>query len=841
MFQFTLTVALTHPTDNQLVFIDNTVVTIDVFTISFNNTLGETRATNGHQITVLFSSDNNEEIMSATTADVLINGIPVTGIQDITENINGVNQVIGLNATLVINATQNHPEGAPPKLLITVTDAAGNDAVFTQTRLTEPNIIIDRDPPAYIEGSAFLVGPTSFNIRFDEPVYTQVDDGRYFPNLKVGGATVDRLNIITTGSGSSTLLVSWQDAFMTDSSLPTVIDTTTSLTFNATELITDLAGNPLSNIGIKTVPTATINQTVLDLTGHASTLLDDNNPIRIVTVRLGIDTVIQNITVPDNVYPVIDTLFGDNNENAVFPSHNITIASDIGTIEFPSDITVTGFASDSRTIQISPYRGAFDITDPNSNTTAFYNEYKSEYNLQRARIVEFGNPNNDLTFTESAITKITVPGLISDGIVFSVDTNGYAKRITACANNLNNTEQIQMFLDTLENSGGIDGALLVMKIHLADLNACYIDQNIWTQHFSGFGSAQSNSGGGGGGSGGCDECTAPTLGYNSRGQQLVSGGFSYNGNPSDVEYFFTPYPLIITEVGKENTAVFKIYDNQGPDQIMHFSMAFGLRTGDVISESKVMIEYDLDFQKNATITITDPENTIDNDSVRIETDTVQCMPDASYQCLQITIHHTFRSPLNFDIVASDVWDTKRNAWQNYYNHGVHITGESLDKLAGILVNNGTLRLYPLIADSTHVQVMVNEHHDLYRLAPDGNYHPLRNTYSLFHEIDESMYSSVEIPTQGIDRDDPRFAEYLFSQIELAQAVLNQIQLGQQIANDEFNDLLINGTSDKQQQQHPDHTRTQRIDDPQLQEAIRYEQSKAELLFKLLFNIRDDND
>ena len=44
----------------------------------------------------------------------------------------------------------------------------------------------------------------------------------------------------------------------------------------------------------------------------------------------------------------------------------------------------------------------------------------------------------------------------------------------------------------------------------------------------------------------------------------------------------------------------------------------------------------------------------------------------------VAIFHTFRAPLDFNIVATDVWDLKRNAWQNYYNHGIEVVGESLN-------------------------------------------------------------------------------------------------------------------------------------------------------------------
>jgi len=66
----------------------------------------------------------------------------------------------------------------------------------------------------------------------------------------------------------------------------------------------------------------------------------------------------------------------------------------------------------------------------------------------------------------------------------------------------------------------------------------------------------------GGGSCGVD-CTEPTLGVNSDGTRLVDNGFSYNGQSIDVDYYFTPYPLVTVNVGKQNVAEFKIYENRG--------------------------------------------------------------------------------------------------------------------------------------------------------------------------------------------------------------------------------------------------------------------------------------
>jgi len=181
----------------------------------------------------------------------------------------------------------------------------------------------------------------------------------------------------------------------------------------------------------------------------------------------------------------------------------------------------------------------------------------------------------------------------------------------------------------------------------------------------------------GGGGSGCDgECQAPTLGIDSKYNRIVTDGFTYNGKSTDVERFYTPYPLITANVGQLNKAVFKIYEDQGPQNIRHFSFAFGLGGDQVISQSKAMIELDIDFEGTETVTITDPENALDN--VRVKTSTGDCNVDSSTECLIVTIDHRFRTQLDFNIVATDVWDARLNSWQNYYNDGIEVIGESLN-------------------------------------------------------------------------------------------------------------------------------------------------------------------
>jgi len=181
------------------------------------------------------------------------------------------------------------------------------------------------------------------------------------------------------------------------------------------------------------------------------------------------------------------------------------------------------------------------------------------------------------------------------------------------------------------------------------------------------------SGGGGGCTGDCNE---PTLGVRNDGTRMVDGGFTYNGKSIDVERYFTPYPLITVQVGKQNTAEFKIFDNQGPDSISHLELAFGLANGESIGMSKAVINWDRTFDGIETVTLDDSENVLDK--VKVTTSEGYCSDELQTKCLIVKVTHTFRAPLNFDILATNVWDLKRNAWQNYYNHGIEIVGESLN-------------------------------------------------------------------------------------------------------------------------------------------------------------------
>ncbi len=177
---------------------------------------------------------------------------------------------------------------------------------------------------------------------------------------------------------------------------------------------------------------------------------------------------------------------------------------------------------------------------------------------------------------------------------------------------------------------------------------------------------------GGGGGDGCDgECNASTLGVNSAGNRLVDNGFSYNGKAVDVESFYTSYPLVTGQINRDNTATFKIYEDQGPQNIRHIALAFGLGNGQVFSNSKAVIEWDRSWDGKVTVTEIDPENALKD--ISVETSTGPCRSDSIFsECLIVTMHHSFSKALDFNMISTNVWDSKRNSWQNYYNHGIQV-------------------------------------------------------------------------------------------------------------------------------------------------------------------------
>jgi len=320
-----------------------------------------------------------------------------------------------------------------------------------------------------------------------------------------------------------------------------------------------------------------------------------------------------------------------------------------------------------------------------------------------------------------------------------------------------------------------------------------------------------NSSGGGGCSG---DCEAPTLGVDSKYNRIVTNGFTYNGKSTDVESFYTPYPLITANVGQLNKAVFKIYENHGPQNIRHFSFAFGLEGDQVISQSKAMIELDIDFDGTETVTITDPENALDN--IRVKTSTGDCNVDSSMECLIVTIDHRFRTQLDFNIVATDVWDTRRNSWQNYYNDGIEVVGESLNPP----------KQYTGIYDG-HL-ITITEIGKNIAIDEWGNVWSYDKTWNMNYVPKGKIIDGVSV--HGIDRNHAWFNAYKQGQTLLAEFTLDKLcEQCKDVSFEEINNIKSYSFND----------RIDKLQDPVIKNKILDEidkaQKKLDQIFEILYN------
>ena len=236
-------------------------------------------------------------------------------------------------------------------------------------------------------------------------------------------------------------------------------------------------------------------------------------------------------------------------------------------------------------------------------------------------------------------------------------------------------------------------------------------------------------------------------------------------------------------------------------------LAFGLGENEYFSQSKATINLDRTVWLTEIVDVYDPENVLDN--VRVVTEKTTCSENSNTQCLLVTFYHTFREPLEFNMVSTVVWDQNRNSWQNFYNHGIEIKGDSLnppDEHIGI--HRGHL-------------VNLFETGKNYAVDKDGN----TWTFDKEWKMDFIPKGKIDkgITSQGYDRNHVNFEIFKKGQELIAQYKLNEILDGQLIHYDDLQEpKTFYGKF------------LSRSEDTVLQNAIEYEKLKAEQLFSTLF-------
>lgn len=639
------------------------------------------------------------------------------------------------------------------------------------------SVSIDNTAPEYL--SASLAGHSSVYVHYSEPV---MSDPTQYRGISVGGADPVRPAYVS-GAGSD-VLVEWDGPEAGGG---------TQVWFEIDPSVSDLAGNRLDNPGAQASMPAP--------SAEALALLHVPGDGR---VFLAHDTFVRTVSAPDGSEPVIDVRdFGPPSEpdpavdgagggKVEFPPAAIVVETDMARVTFPPGVQAGGFGEEY-TITI----GASE-KEPDARFAAG----RPGIDPGSAVVLELGSPSRDLAFSMPVLVELK--DLVrEESVVFSIDSGGATRELLGCDGSVNADTAAEVIASSIRPRGSatIDGWACTDKEAGV----------IWTVRLAAFGAtvpaAEAPD---------CDgDCTPPTLGLSPSGARIVSDGFAYNGQAADVEEFYTPYPAVVAEAGMTNTAVIRAYDDSGTGAIARAGLAFGLREGQAIAESRAEIVWE-SRRGDPLVSVIDPGGAIDPGMVEAYASEAPCSPGSPDSCLLLEIIHAFAGPLEFDMVGVELWDEAGNEGQNYFEHAVRVEGGAGG--GGIEVNGGRLVLYPAAGG---LEVMSDGDGFLYRLAPDGTYRPLTNASGIYRAADESWRAHEGHE----DRREAAFRQAVQAQALAAAGVMERMT-GGTVDNPDFGRPAA--------LQYFEESHAGRAEDAALQESLLSEQARAAELALALF-------
>jgi len=446
----------------------------------------------------------------------------------------------------------------------------------------------------------------------------------------------------------------------------------------------------------------------------------------------------------------------------------------VATVDIDSAGTIGNAAVTTFTYDANVGAGGASNSLINVSGNIFAIAYQSDGNLGTVQAVSISNDGTTLSTTGlgsldfdtsagSAFPKII--SISSSVFAISYDDTGGAGSVATVEISQDGT--LVLAIDTLQyDAAGIESSIVrgVNDVYVIAYSGADTDGFVTT--ISIITSLKSGSG--------CVEtCSPPTLGLDQDFFRIIENGFSYNGNPVDVEYYYTSYPLITVKVAEKNVAVLKVFDDQGVDQIAHVALAFGLGEGDTFTKSQAMISLNIKHDGTETVSVTDPNNVLDN--IDISTNVDQCRDDSDDECLIVSINHTFREPLDFNMVATYVWDQALNSWQNYYNHGIEILGESLNPPTVEYIEDRWGTMHVLQIEQVTDGIRLDENQRPWILIGD-TWEPYIGSYSQIHP---ETIEEIGTPTV-LERDYEYWHLIKQGEVQFAQEKLNDILGGKSI-------------------------------------------------------------
>ena len=175
--------------------------------------------------------------------------------------------------------------------------------------------------------------------------------------------------------------------------------------------------------------------------------------------------------------------------------------------------------------------------------------------------------------------------------------------------------------------------------------------------------------------GGCGDCTPPTFGKDKNGIMIVQGGFSFNGNVTDVIEYHTPYHMITASTNSTHTFTLKTFENNGINNIKWFQFGIVQEVGSQLNDAEVLGTIYISSAQVEKIEETDENNLWDiiNATSYIE----ECGYVRS-DCLELSLDVIFREELKNKVIVIQAMDNSRNANTKFLNDGIVTVGESMN-------------------------------------------------------------------------------------------------------------------------------------------------------------------
>jgi hypothetical protein len=188
--------------------------------------------------------------------------------------------------------------------------------------------------------------------------------------------------------------------------------------------------------------------------------------------------------------------------------------------------------------------------------------------------------------------------------------------------------------------------------------------------------------------GGCSgDCTPPTFGKDKYGRQIVEGGFSFDGNNTDVTEYWTPYKEITANTNTTHNFTFKAYENNGNNNIKWFQFGIVPEVGTPLNDAEVLATI---YTKNSQI-----EKIVETDKNNLWDiiDATLYSEDCGYvssDCLELSLDVIFREELQNKVIVIQVMDNSRNTDTKFLNDGINTVGESMNEplISYVSASNG---------------------------------------------------------------------------------------------------------------------------------------------------------